>query len=221
MAVTARDTEKPMPLWKAFLPFSLGSCFSFCVCGMFVLVGLFLMVRAVIVEHQVKSWKHATAIVTEEPFTKSSGGRGGANEVPSVSVYVPYRFTVDGKEYEGRRVTALPETFSQKKAKRLIEECEVGSQIEISYDPEDPTTSAIYPLMELQGHKIFPFFLWVPLFTAYAVFVFVRIVRAGPRRQLVMPPGRGQSRSQSRGQSGAPSKRQRKRVSTSRGRRRR
>jgi hypothetical protein len=98
---------------------------------------------------QSRSWPSAPAVIEQStavamratPRASSSGGLG------THAVTVRYRFTVDGRTYEGRRrsLDLVGKRLIERNAMAFAARLPVGRTVPAYYDPRDPTRSLLDP----------------------------------------------------------------------------
>lgn len=100
----------------------------------------------------------------------------------SFSVDFQYRYRVDGTDYEGDRITFFEYAVfaSQQQNQAFINAHPVGSQVEVFYDPSDPTRSVIMrsiPLSQFWSPLLLALCLGSSLFFAIVGFFVRRLWR--------------------------------------------
>ena len=102
-----------------------------------VLCALFLAVGGTmtfVVARRLMTWHPVSATVLSTHITTVRGSKGGVSYRPDVA----YRYTVDGRQYIGTRVTILNESRSGTWAYDLTRRYEVGSEVTAYVDPANP-----------------------------------------------------------------------------------
>jgi len=103
---------------------------------------------------------------------------------PRYTAAIAYRYTVEGYEYTGERVSFSGQTFLDKsKASSLARRYGKGLHVKVYFDPKIPHISVLEP-GNASGSPIISFLL-----VAIVTFVLFRILRAFLRKKRTVPPG--------------------------------
>ena len=127
--------------------------------------------------NRAEAWPTANGVVIESR-TRPGCSRAGKG----YSTTVRYRYQVDGKDYESRRIifgaaSCDPEHF----ARSSMKEFPVGAEIKVRYDPQAPAEAVLIPGMvddSTSGALAF-MTLWLVLATAAAAMV-LYVARTSP-----------------------------------------
>ena len=89
-------------------------------------------------------WPTAAGTVTESRAhhsTRSKRGRTSSSWSPVVS----YRYSVDGREFEARRISFRVSGGSQSEAQAAVDAYPVGSAVTVRHSPDDPSLACLEP----------------------------------------------------------------------------
>ena len=115
---------------------------TFKILGLAILVaGLLLMRKRLIMGLRSQSWPATNGVVisAERVFSGTSVEDGE----PTYNVKVEYSYMVDGREYHGDLIEPLPSLKSVEQAARVVDRYPPGAEVEIFFDPADPSQSLL------------------------------------------------------------------------------
>jgi len=87
------------------------------------------------------SWPSVSGTVLSSAVSASGGGY---RSIRSYDPAIRYRFTVDGRVFEGRR-TAFNRQFSQKSSQEIVDAHRAGDPVLVYYRPGDPENCVLQP----------------------------------------------------------------------------
>ena len=117
---------------------------TFKILGLAILAaGLLLMRKRLIMGLRSQSWPATNGVVisAERVFSGTSVEDGE----PTYNVKVEYSYMVDGREYHGDLIEPLPSLKSAEQAARVVDRYRPGAEVEIFFDPADPSQSLLVP----------------------------------------------------------------------------
>ena len=92
-------------------------------------------------------WPSVPGTITQAEVSTSAVGRFRAD--------VSYTYSVEGRPMFGNRVRASDGEFSVSDgAKQIIDGLAIGQQVDVHYDPSDPTRSLLQPGAGIQEHVL-------------------------------------------------------------------
>jgi len=104
-------------------------------------------------DHLAAQWPRAPGVITDSSMSSRSARRrddhGNDIEYTAYSFDVHYTYTVAGRTLQGDRVERERFETDQGGAQRVIDRYPRGRQIEVLYDPNDPT----FALLNLPGER--------------------------------------------------------------------
>lgn len=178
-ATDGRHTPVTARTNRAAVPFLFGGVFL--AIGLGVTYGTF--VRPLLRQIKARGWRPVEAVVTKSAVRVHSG------EDTTYSVYIAYRYEIDGRTWLGDRYRFSSGSSSGRSAKQQIVSAHpVGHKITIYVDPNDPAASVI---MRDAGRALY--LGLIPLVFALvgaAVLVFGIRVARGQTRGRVTPYAR-------------------------------
>jgi hypothetical protein len=112
------------------------------------LFGIWMIYRALaprIKSRQAAAWPTTQAEIlestVEEDRARSATGKANIAFVPFVS----YRYVVDGKQYDGNRITVARAGYDFLDASNIREQFKEGEKIPVHYNPANPGDSILKP----------------------------------------------------------------------------
>jgi len=155
-------------------PITLGIIFALVGAAIF----FFFALPPLQYSHSSKSWPTVQGIVTRSEIDVwSSDGR--THYEPKIA----YNYIVDGKKYTSSQIKAgdpVPDN-NVTNAKRLQAEYPVGKSVDVFYDPEVPSSSALRP--GIQKNDILLAVI-LGIFPLMGILIFISGVRAKTRKSL-------------------------------------
>ncbi|MBN1937335.1 MAG: DUF3592 domain-containing protein [Anaerolineae bacterium] len=116
-----------------------------CLAGVVGLFGLFLAGFGVLILWQgvrMSVWPGVGGVMTaarlEERREEVSRSDGPTRTVVSFEPLVEYHYTVDGKDYIGRRISPADKQYARPLAQKVLDRYPVGAQVQVHYDPRNP-----------------------------------------------------------------------------------
>jgi len=102
--------------------------------------GAWMIVHEGRLAEESASWPSVQGTV----LSSSASVGGGYRSPTTYGVAIRYRFTVDGRTFEGRR-TAFSPQFSWQGSQAMVDSHTPGSSVLVYYRPEDPETCVLEP----------------------------------------------------------------------------
>lgn len=120
-----------------------GRRIGFIFCSIFILIGLivpyFSFIKPLWRQVDARRWTPLEAVVLKS-MVKSHPG----DDSTTYSVYIAYRYTLDGRAYEGDRYRFTGGSSSGYQAKAaVVQQHPAGSPLTVYVDPADPTESVV------------------------------------------------------------------------------
>lgn len=120
-----------------------GRRFALLFCSAFILIGLivpyFSFVKPLLRQQAARRWTPVEAVVLTSTVKSHRG-----DDSTTYSVYIAYRYEVDGRAYEGDRYRFISSSSSGREAKAaVVRQHPAGSRITVYIDPADPTESVV------------------------------------------------------------------------------
>jgi hypothetical protein len=142
----------------------------------FILVSLWMLYRAYaprLKSRAAQSWPTTTADIletgTEEDRVRSSTGKANIAFVPTIR----YSYTVNGKKYEGDRITFAKAGFEFITASNIRDQFKEGTQTEVSYNPKDPSESVLRPVSKVGMFSPIPGIFMLIVGIVLAIYTFI------------------------------------------------
>ncbi|MFL2984876.1 MAG: DUF3592 domain-containing protein [Candidatus Poseidoniaceae archaeon] len=87
------------------------------------------------------NWESVDGIVENSYVSTSTDGEGGT----TYCLYVDYQYTVDGRTYDGDRISYTAENSCNSWSANSDDEYPEGKEITVYYDPTNPSESVLLP----------------------------------------------------------------------------
>jgi hypothetical protein len=111
-------------------------------------IGFLLLKKAVNARRMGKlaqMWSSTTATILESSIEEEPGRNAMGNINVAYRVLVKYEYLVNGKTFQGSRVSFGRPTFDYMTASNVREQFANGKQVPVWYDPEKPEEAVLAP----------------------------------------------------------------------------
>jgi hypothetical protein len=147
---------------------------GFLFCSLFILIGLivpyFSFVKPLLRQQAARRWIPVEAVVQKSTVKSHSSDDG-----TTYSVYIAYRYDLDGRTHEGDRYQFTGGSSSGRESKAaVVRQHPVGSRITVYVDPADPAESVI-----LRDAGATLYLGLIPVVFAVFGFVFLLLLQRG------------------------------------------
>ena len=95
----------------------------------------------IIADIGTSNWEPVDGVVKSSGVSSSTDGEGGT----TYCLYVSYQYTVNGKTYDGDRVSYSTENSCNSWSKNADDDYPEGKEITVYYDPGNPSESVLQP----------------------------------------------------------------------------
>ena len=100
-----------------------------------------LIGSSVIADIGTSNWEAADGVIKSSGVSSSTDGEGGT----TYCLYVSYEYTVNGKTYDGDRVSYSTDNSCNSWSKDADDDYPEGKGITVYYDPDNPSESVLEP----------------------------------------------------------------------------
>jgi hypothetical protein len=116
-----------------------------CLAGIVGLFGLFLVGAGALTVWQgirMSAWPGVEGVITasrlEERHDQVHRSDDTARTEVSFVPVVEYRYTVNGTDYTGHRISPAETRYARPLAQKVLDRYPVGAQVQVRHDPQDP-----------------------------------------------------------------------------------
>lgn len=96
---------------------------------------------SIIADIGTSNWEPVDGVIKSSGVSSSTDGEGGT----TYCLHVSYQYTVDGKTYDGDRVSYSTENSCNSWSENADDDYPEGKEITVYYDPNNPSESVLQP----------------------------------------------------------------------------
>jgi hypothetical protein len=111
-------------------------------------IGFILLRKAMIIRRlsrEASTWSTTTALILESEIKEEPARNAMGNVNNTYLLTTQYQYTVDGRQYEGKRVAFGSPAFNYLTASNIKDQFAQGKEVPVYYDPQHPEECVLAP----------------------------------------------------------------------------